>query len=75
MLRDRVAGRPADRRERYIEGIQGATLEEIAAAARYLPERDFLTVLIVGDPDGFDAPLDSLGFGPPVILEPILYGE
>ncbi|MBN1826494.1 MAG: insulinase family protein [Candidatus Eisenbacteria bacterium] len=75
VLRDRVAGRPIDRRERYIEGIQSATLEEIAAAAHYMAPHDSLTVIVVGDPSSFDTPLDSLGFGAPTILDPVLFGE
>ena len=36
---------------------------------------DSLVVVVVGDPGKFEAPLDSLGLGPVVQLEPHTFGQ
>lgn len=65
-----ATGLPADWLERYVEGIQAVDPEAIREvfATHLDPAR--LTILVVGDPDGLDAPLESLGRGPVTVLDP-----
>ena len=62
-------GLPPDWLERTVDGIQAVTPAAIREVfARHLdPAR--MTVLVVGDPDRFEAPLESLGLGPVVVLD------
>ena len=57
-------GLPLDWLARYLDGIQGVTAEGVETVFRkHLPphEMDEMVILVVGDPDGFDAGLDELG--------------
>lgn len=66
----RATDYPPDWLERYVEGIQAVTPEAIRAvfAAHLDPAR--MTVLVVGDPERFDAALESLGLGEVTVLDP-----
>lgn len=66
----RVSDLPADWLERYVDGIQAVTPDDVRRVfAEHLDPRR-VTILVVGDPDRLDAPLESLGLGPVTILEP-----
>ncbi len=57
-------GLPLDWLTRYLDGIRGVTADGVEAVFRkHLPphEMDEMVILVVGDPDGFDAGLDELG--------------
>ena len=57
-------GLPLDWLARYLDGIQRVTADGVEAVFRkHLPphEMDEMVILVVGDPDGFDAGLDELG--------------
>jgi len=46
---------------RYLEGLQEVTTEEVAEVVREYLDPELMTVLIVGDPERFDAGLEALG--------------
>jgi len=57
----RAQGLPDDWLERYLEGIQGVTAEEVRAVTLARIDPPGMTILIVGDPTRFDPGLDLLG--------------
>ncbi len=66
VLRERMAyefyGYPLDFLERYRDGIEKATREDVARVAqKYIPPKDQLRILVVGNPSEFDKPLTTLG--------------
>lgn len=61
---------PADWLERYVEGIQAVTPEAIRAVFEAHLDPARMTILVVGDPDRLDAPLESLGLGEVTVLDP-----
>jgi zinc protease len=65
-----AAGLPEDWLGRYVAGIQDVDAEAVRSVfAEHLdPAR--LTVLVVGNPEALDEPLDALGLGPVQILDP-----
>lgn len=52
---------PDDWLERYLRGIQAVTPRDVLRTFRRHARPDELVILVVGDPEGFDEPLDSLG--------------
>jgi zinc protease len=73
---DRLRGRPDDFRERHLERLQTAGEADLARLAeRYVAVDEPWVVLVLGDPDGFGTPLDSLGLGPVRELTPVRFGE
>lgn len=64
----RAQGLPDDWLEQYAREVQTVTPGEIRDVVRKYVDPTRMMILIVGDPDGFDAPLDPLG--PVRILEP-----
>jgi len=74
--RNRVEGKPEDYRDWHIRGLMESTPEEVNRMAReYMVSTDSLVILVVGDPERFGEPLDSLGFGEATRLEPVSFGE
>lgn len=65
VLRERMAyelyGYPADFLERYRQGIEKVTAEDVARVAHRYVHKDRLAVLVVGKAADFDRPLSSLG--------------
>ena len=66
VLRERMAyefyGYPLDFLERYRDGIEKATREDVERVAqKYIPPKEQLRILVVGNPGEFDKPLDTLG--------------
>ena len=73
---DLLRGRKADFRERYFETLKSATAEDVAQVARrYVLRDEPWVVFVLGDPEQFGVPLDSLGLGPVREVEPIVFGE
>ena len=67
---------PKNHFETHIESLQQASPEDIEAfVEKYVSFRDSLVVLVLGNPDTFEVPLDSLGLGPATELEPVVFGE
>lgn len=62
-------GYPADFLERYREGIIKATKAEMLSAARRKVHPESFIFLTVGKSTDFDKPLESLGYGPPTMLD------
>jgi zinc protease len=52
---------PEDWLERYVEGIQEVDPEDVQRAFRRHVRPEEMTILIVGNPEDFDLPLDVLG--------------
>lgn len=63
-------GLPDDWLERTVAGTAAVTPEAIREVfgAHLDPSR--MTILVVGDPDRLDAPLETLGVGPVVVIDP-----
>lgn len=59
---------PADWLERYLAGIQGVGPEHVLDVFRRVVRPGDMTILVVGDPEGFDEPLEALG--PVTVLDP-----
>jgi predicted Zn-dependent peptidase len=59
---------PADWLERYLAGIQAVTPQEVLDVFRKEVHPERMTILVVGNPATFDAPLETLG--PVTILTP-----
>jgi zinc protease len=75
-LNDLINGRPADHFDRYFAALGAADSVSVNRCAREFSHmNDSLVVVVVGDPDKFEAPLDSLGLGPVVQLEPHTFGQ
>jgi zinc protease len=64
----RAEGLPADWLEKYLEGIQSVTPAEVLDVFRREVHPDRMTILVVGNPAAFDAPLETIG--PVTILTP-----
>jgi zinc protease len=64
----RAEGLPSDWLESYLAGIQRVRPEDVLAVFQREVRPADLTILIVGNPDAFDQPLDSLG--PVTVLDP-----
>ncbi len=60
---------PANWLERYLEGIQAVDAADVHRVMATHVDPSKMTVLILGDPERFDAPADSLDLGEPRILE------
>lgn len=60
---------PEDWLERYLDGIQRVTPADVRRVVAAHVDPAGMTVLILGDPELFEAPLDSLGLGEPRRLE------
>ena len=52
---------PEDWLERYVEGIQGVDAEAVQEVFRRNVVPDEMIILIIGNPDDLDAPLETLG--------------
>jgi zinc protease len=52
---------PEDWLERFVEGIQRVEPDDIQRVFRQYVEPENMTILIIGNPDRFDLPLDALG--------------
>ncbi len=61
---------PRDWLQRYLDGIQSVTPDDVRAAFDEYLDPPRFTVLVVGDPERFDGSLDTLGLGPATILDP-----
>jgi len=59
---------PADWLERYLAGIQAVTPQEVLDVFRREVHPERMTILVVGNPATFDAPLETLG--PVTVLTP-----
>lgn len=57
----RVSGLPDDWMTRYLERIQAVDREGVHRVVREYVHPDRMTILIVGDPEAFDLPPDTLG--------------
>lgn len=55
------SGYPADFLEKFPEGIQAVTVDDVKRAASTFLQPDRLAILVVGKPDDFDPPLSTLG--------------
>jgi predicted Zn-dependent peptidase len=56
-----TAGLPADWLSRYLAGIQRVRPQDVHTAFRRHLDLDQMVILVVGDPERFDAPLEGLG--------------
>jgi len=75
-LDDLIHGRPEDFQLSYFNGLKNANAEAVNRCGReYADFNDSLVVLVLGNPEQFDLPLDSLGLGPVMELEPVSFGE
>jgi len=73
---DALRGRPDDFRERLLERYQQTTSEDVDRLARaHVTVPDPWIVLVLGNPDAFVTPLDSLGLGPATEVPPVVFGE
>ncbi len=71
-----IRNRPSDYLDAHLERLKTATLDDMAEIAdKYVSLEDSVVVLVIGNPDAFQTPLDSLGFGPVTELEPVVIGE
>lgn len=65
VLRERMAyefyGYPADFLERYREGIEKVTREDVARVAQKYVHKDRFAILVVGKASDFDKPLSTFG--------------
>jgi zinc protease len=71
-----VMGKPEDYQDQLLRRLRTVTAADLERVAdRYVTRSDSLVVLILGKPEEFDAPLDSLGLGPARELKPVVFGE
>lgn len=76
IMSDLINDRPEDHYESYFDHLLGAESKRVRRCGRdYNHMNDSLVVLVLGDPDKFSMPLDSLGLGPAQELEHIRFGE
>jgi predicted Zn-dependent peptidase len=54
-------GYPSDFLDQYQRGIEAVTLEQVSAAAGKYLQPDRVAILVVGNPEKFDAPLSGFG--------------
>jgi len=64
----RYYGYPDDYLATWRHRLAAVTRADIMRAARRLVHTDRLVVLVVGDPQGFDRPLATLGLGEPRVI-------
>ncbi len=57
----RASGLPPDWLDRYLRGIQRVTPDRVRRVMEKRVRPDEMTILVVGNPGAFDAPLDRLG--------------
>ncbi len=75
-LDDLINGRPADHFDRYFAALGAADSVSVNyCSTEFSHMNDSLVVVVVGDPAKFEAPLDSLGLGPVIELEPYVFGQ
>jgi len=67
--------RPPGYLDTNLEGLKSASVGDLQTAAMQYLSTDSLVVLVVGRPEAFVDSLKALGWGEPVELEPILFGE
>lgn len=73
---DRMKDRPDDFRANLLAGLKSTTEEDMLRLAQdYVVRNDPWVLLVLGDPEEFGAPLDSLGLGPVHEIEPVVFGE
>lgn len=73
---DALRGRPDNYRETIFEKYKTTSSEEVDRLARtYVATEDPWVVLVLGNPEEFGMPLDSLGFGAAKELEAVVFGE
>lgn len=75
-VESRLRDRPEDFYEQLLRRLREATTEDLArVGASYVTRDDPWVVLVLGNPDTFGEPLESLGLGPVQELQPIVFGE
>lgn len=75
-VESRLRDRPEDFYEQLLRRLREATAEDLArVGASYVTREDPWIVLVLGNPDTFGEPLESLGLGPVLELEPVVFGE
>jgi zinc protease len=57
----RIDDLPVDWLDRYLEGIQGISAADVHEAFRAHVHAERMVILVIGDPESFDEPLDVLG--------------
>lgn len=62
-------GLPHDFLQQEKERVEQVTKDDVVAAARRNLHPDSMIVLVVGNADNFDLPLDSLGLGPAEVVD------
>ena len=62
-------GRPQDFLDTYLAKVDAVTADDILQAARARIHPDQMAILVVGKSEDFDAPLSSLGFGEPNLID------
>lgn len=62
-------GRPADFLDTYLAKVDAVTAADILAAAKARIHPDQMAILVVGKAADFDAPLATLGFGDPTVID------
>jgi len=62
-------GLPEDFLEQEKQGVEKVTAEDVMAAARRNLHPDSMIILVAGNADAFDMPLDSLGLGPAEVID------
>ena len=62
-------GYPADFLERYLAGVEKATVADVERVAKKYIHRDQMKVLVVGNQADFDKPLSALGPVKPVDIK------
>jgi zinc protease len=73
---DRLQDRPENYRTDLLQRLKTATREDMQRLAReYVVRDDPWVLLVLGNPEDFATPLDSLGLGPVRELAPVVFGE
>ena len=73
---DAIHERPPGYRAKLFQGLKDATAGQIAELAhKYMDPAEPRVILILGNPEKFEPPLDSLGLGPVQELKPVVFGE
>jgi zinc protease len=65
----RLVGLPEDWLERYLEDIQDVSPADVRSVFQTHVHPDEMVILILGDPDAFDEPLEALG--PVTLIDPV----
>jgi predicted Zn-dependent peptidase len=61
LMRLEFDGMPRDYYETYLDNVRKVTKQDVMAAAKKYLHPDEMTFLVVGNSEGFDAPLDEFG--------------